>query len=75
MSDQSAASAVDIAQRSPGADRRVFVRSPVTTRCIYRPIEVGEGIPSEAAIEDLADTEARRRLLEAVKRDSFENDD
>ena len=32
-------------------------------------------IEDEAAIEDLADTEARRRLLEAVKRDSFENDD
>src|SRR5437660_6436926 len=32
-------------------------------------------IEDEAAIEDLAHAEARRRLLEAVKRDSFENDD
>jgi len=32
-------------------------------------------IEDEAAIEDLAHTEARRRLLEAVTRDSFENDD
>ena len=31
-------------------------------------------IEDEAAIEDLAHAEARRRLLEAVKRDSFEND-
>ena len=32
-------------------------------------------IEDEAAIEDLAHTEARRRLLEAVTRDSSENDD
>jgi hypothetical protein len=32
-------------------------------------------IEDEAAIEDLAHTEARRRLRVAVKLDSFENDD
>jgi hypothetical protein len=31
-------------------------------------------IGDEAALEDLANTEANRRLLEAVARDSFEND-
>jgi hypothetical protein len=45
---------IDANDRNSRLDRRVFVRTPVTTHCTYRPIQAGESILSEATIQELS---------------------